>query len=476
MSGKEMDVDHSEITVVHEKVAVSFSNDKMKGFITFSSPKDGGNELSADTIKKAIEESNISFGLNEELIEQIAEGPRRYEEQYTIASGAKPINGENGRIEYFFNAGKKTLAPKLNEDGTVDFRNLDLIEMVDKGKPVAKLVNPTEGTPGVDIFGSSIPPQAGKPPPKLPKGKNTVLSEDGMELLAERSGQIVMSGSSVSISEVFEIKQDVDNSTGNIDFNGSVVINGNILHGFRVAAVGNIEVKGIIEGAEVICEGNLVAEKGILGMGKSNIKVGGSVSTRSIQDANMEVSGDIATTGIMHSNIRCNGRIELSGKGVLVGGVVFCKESITANILGSPLGTQTDIKTGLEPKLFEKYKNLVAEFQEIKKQAEDVAKDLAVMGKPENINDLPEFKKKSYIKTLYEAKAIQDKFTAKRAELLKVRTELEEFKHSGKISVLGATHPGVNLQIGNAVMSVRDELPKCKFLNEEGRVKISYMF
>ncbi|MCL2565166.1 MAG: FapA family protein [Defluviitaleaceae bacterium] len=474
MSGKEEN--NAEITVVHEKAVFSFSNDKMEGHIIFSAPKDGGNELSADEVKKIIEDSELSFGLDEEFIEQISEGPRRYEEQYTIATGAKPIHGENGKIEYFFNAAKKTLAPKVNEDGTVDFRNLDLIEMIDEGKAVAKLVEPTAGTPGTDIFGNSIPPQAGKPPPKLPKGKNTVVSDDGTTLLAERSGQIVQSGSSISISEILEIKQDVDNSTGNVDFNGSVVVNGNILQGFRVAAVGNIEVKGIIEGAEVVCEGNLVAAKGILGMNTSSIKVSGSVSARSIQDADMEVGGDIASTGIMHSDVRCNGRIELSGKGVLVGGTVFCKEAITANILGSPLGTQTDIKTGLEPKLYEKYKELVAEFQAIKKQAEDLAKELAVLGKPENINDLPEFKKKSYIKTLYEAKAVQDKYAAKRAEVLKVRTELEEFKHSGKISALGAVHPGVNLQIGNAVMSVRDELPKCRFTNDEGRVKIAYMF
>ena len=467
--------DESKLKPVHEKADISFSDNKTEAYIIFSEPKDGGDKMTPEDVKKVIEENNIVHGLNEELIAKISNS-RLHDERYTIAVGEQPVNGENGRLAYSFNVSKKTLAPKLNEDGTVDFRNLGLIEMVDQGKPLVKIIEPTEGIAGTNVFGKPIPANPGKPAPKLPKGKNTTVSPDGMLLLAEISGQIVMSGSSVSVSELLEIKSNVDNSTGNIDFNGSVIINGNIMQGFRVTAVGNIDVKGLIEGAEVICEGNLIAEKGIVGMNSSNIKVGGTLSARSIQDAQIEVSGDIISNGIMHSNIRCDGRIALAGKGVLVGGSVFCKQSVTVNIIGSPLGTNTDIKTGIEPKLLERYKVLMTEFQAVKKQAEDLAKDLAVMGKPENINSLPEFKKKSYIKTLYEAKTVQDKFKAKRAEVLKAKNELETFKHSGKIVANNAVYPGVNIQIGNAVMSIRDQLPKCRFLNEEGRVKITYNF
>jgi len=465
----------SNVVTVHEKAAISFSDDKIEGYITFSGSENGGKELTPDDIRKIIVDNNVVYGLDEALVGKLAEGPRDYEKRYTIAVGEKPVNGENGKLEYFFNQAKKTLKPKLNEDGTVDFKNLALIETIEEGKRLVRIVEPTEGSAGSNVFGKPVPQVPGKPAPKLPKGKNTAVSSDGMELIAERSGQIVMSGASVSISELLEIKQDVDNSTGNIDFNGSVVINGNILQGFRVTAVGNIEVKGTIEGAEIICEGNLVADKGILGMHTSSIKVGGSVSARTIQDATIEVGGDIVSTAIMHSNVRCAGRIELAGKGVLVGGEVFSREAVTVNIIGSPLGTHTELKTGIEPKLLERYRGLTEQFQAIKKQAEDLSKDLAVMGKPENVNAMPEYKKKSYIKTLYEAKSIQDKFNAKRVEVLNARNELEAFKHSGKIRVNNAIYPGVNIQIGNAVMSIRDQLPKCRLVNEDGRVKITQL-
>ena len=467
--------EESKITTVNEKATFIFSDDKMEGYITFTKPEGDGKKIAPDVVKKEIMANNIVFGLDEELINKIAEGPRDYDEKYLIAKGEKPVNGEDGRLEYFFNVKKKTLAPKLNEDGTVDFRNLGLIETIDEGKPLAKIIDPTDGLQGTNVFGKPVPSVPGKPAPKLPKGKNTKQSSDGKELIAERSGQIVMSGSSISVSELLEIKQDVDNSTGNIDFNGSIVINGNIRQGFRVSAVGNIEVKGLIEGAEVTCEGNLIADKGIIGMNSSSIKVNGSISARTIQEANIEVGGDIISNAIMHSHVRCNGRIVLAGKGLLVGGDVFCREAVTVNIIGSSLGTHTEIKTGIEPRLLENYKELVNEFKTIQKQAEDITKELAVMGKPENVNAMPEYKKKSYIKTLYEAKSVQDKFKAKRIEVSNARSELEAFKHSGKILVNTAVYPGVNVQIGNAVISIRDQLPKCRLVNEDGRVKITHI-
>ncbi|MDL2248979.1 FapA family protein, partial [Tyzzerella sp. OttesenSCG-928-J15] len=155
---------------------------------------------------------------------------------------------------------------------------------------------------------------------------------------------------------------------------------------------------------------------------------------------------------------------------------VSCKESVEVSIIGSPLGTQTEVKVGLDAKVFENYKTLMEEFQLFKKQYEDMSKDLVVMSKIDNINNMPEFKKKSYIKTLYEAKHIQEAMKEKQALIMSLKTELDKYKYSGKIVTESIVYPGVNVQLGNAVLAIRDQLPRCRFTNEEGRVKVAYNF
>ena len=460
---------------IDEKAIISFSDDKTEAYIFFSEPRFGGASLTPEKIKSDLADCKIKYGLDNNVIEDLAGGNRSYNKNFVVAVGKKAVNGKDSGIEYMFNTGIKSLTPKLNEDGTVDYRNLDLIEMVEAGSVLVRLTLPTEGEAGIDVFGDEIQPVAGKISAKIPRGKNTVVSADGLELIAETSGQIVMVKGVVSIAETLEINGDVGNSTGNVDFNGSVIVYGNVLAGFRVTAIGNIEVKGSIEGAEIECMGNLIAGKDILGMHKANIKVGGSVYARMIQDATGEVGGDIASDGIMHCNLKCGGRIELKGKkGVLVGGNISCKKEIEAFVFGSPLGTHTEINVGLDAGVYERYKMLINEIGELKKQYEDMAKDLKVMSKVENMSTLPTFKKNSYIKSLYDAQSIQEELKEKQEEALELKNELDISKYSGRVISHSVVHPGVNIQIGNAVAAIRDQLGICSFYNDEGRVKIRY--
>jgi len=463
------------VTPVDEKAIVTFAQDKTEAYISFSPPRDGGEPITPEKIKAVLGDFRVMCGLDSKVIEELMLGNKEYNKPYRVAVGKKPVNGKDGEIQYLFNVMEKTLSPKINEDGSVDYKNLNLVEMASKGDVLLRAIPPTAGENGIDVFGADIPASSGRAVMKLPRGKNTVVSADGSELIADVTGQILMIKDSVSMSEVLEIKGDVDNSTGNIDFNGSVVVGGSIIQGFRVTAIGNIEVKGSIGGAEVECVGNLVADKGIVGMHKANIKVGGSLYARMIQDANVDVAGDIASDGIMHCDVKCGGRIELKGKkGILVGGSVTSKKEVEASVFGSPLGTQTMVNVGLDGSVYERYKDLMNDIARIKKQYEDVSKFLLSIGKPENINNLPDFKKKSYIKSLYDAKNLQSELQVKQNEALELKTELDEFKYTGRMVSRSVVYPGVNVQIGNAVMSVRDELGKCYFLNGDGRVKISY--
>lgn len=75
-----------------------------------------------------------------------------------FAKGKNPIHGKDAKIEYFFNT-NLNLKPKKNEDGSVDYRDLNTISHVKAGDLLARLIPEDPGTPGMNVFGEEISPR-----------------------------------------------------------------------------------------------------------------------------------------------------------------------------------------------------------------------------------------------------------------------------------------------------------------------------
>lgn len=82
------------------------------------------------------------------------------------------------------------------------------------------------------------------------------------------TGHASLVGGKVFVSDVYEVPADVDNSTGNIEYSGSVTVRGNVKGGFRISAKGDIVVEGIVEDAELYAGGQIIVKRGIHGMEK----------------------------------------------------------------------------------------------------------------------------------------------------------------------------------------------------------------
>lgn len=458
---------------VDERLIIRSSEDKMKATAIFCPNEKGGKPLEKKDIITIINESKVSYGLNQGLIAKLLEGQWEYNKSYEIASGYEGADGEDGKLECFFNTGEKNYTPKVTGDGTVDYKNLGLIEYVEKGTLLARITPPTKAINGKDVYGKELRKVHGKAAPRLPKGRNTQVSEDGMTLIASESGQILYINGIVSIMEFAEIKGDVDNSTGNINFNGSVVIHGNVLSGFKVHATGNIDIRGFIEGGEVISGGNIKVGKEIIGMNKSYIEAKGNINCMLIKNADVYTQGNIYSDGIMHSNIKCDGSLELKGKkGILVGGKAVVRKEIDANIIGSPMSTNTEIKVGIDVEVFDKYRVRVDELLNLRKHFEEVSAIISGVNKIKDVNLLPEVKKKSYINTLYEAQRIKNRIDELQEEVITLKGELDKYKHSGKVYARQLIHSGVNLQIGNAIINIKDSVYGAIAVNEDGYIKL----
>jgi hypothetical protein len=91
-------------------------------------------------------------------------------------------------------------------------------------------------------------------------------------LISDIDGQVQINNGRVDVVSVLNIAGDVGYGTGNIDFTGSVFVEGTVLHGFSVKASENIEIKGALEGANIEAGGDVNLLGGVKGVGKSIIK------------------------------------------------------------------------------------------------------------------------------------------------------------------------------------------------------------
>lgn len=453
-----------------EEIVITKSSDKREAYIKFIEPVNGGKLLSSDCIKKIISDNHIKFGILEGLIENFAIN-KEYDRLYLLATALLPTDGKDGYLDFKFDITKKTLKPKLLENGNVDYRNLELVEMAKKGDVLVSIIEPTEGIDGIDVCGNKLKCKLGKKCSNLPKGSNVYISEDGKELIAGVTGQINYVGDKVNMSSLLEISENVGNNTGNIEFNGSVIIKGGISAGFSVIATGNIEVLGFVEGAYIKSDAHIFLQSGVQGSGKAIIEARGDIFCKYIENCKMTAGGNITSEYIIHSSIECLGKLELIGnKATVLGGLISVKDSIVANDIGSSMGTATELKVGNDPQYLLKYTEIVEELKNIKNEFNKMNQIVEILEKSRKLGDLNVYKQSQYVKALHTKEFLIGKKTELETELVTIISNMNA--NSGSVIANNIIHSGVSALIGNALIHVRDDIFKSKLINDKGKVVI----
>ena len=228
---------------IDECYILKSTSDKMTLTARFYPPSMKGRRLPAAEILNDLTFKGVKFGIKEDVIEKFTKEPR-YCEDIVVAEGQAVVQGQHARIEYYFDTDLST-KPALSEDGSVDFFNLKTFTQCKKGDILAKLFPAVPGTPGTNVFGEPIKPLEVKRA-ILKYGRNLSCSEDGRILTAEINGHVSLVEDKVFLSDVMEL-DNVNTATGNIEYEGSVVILGNVVENFSVKAKGSIEVRGVVE-------------------------------------------------------------------------------------------------------------------------------------------------------------------------------------------------------------------------------------
>ena len=459
--------DKTQIYQVPEEAIIEISNDRMEVFITFKEPVNEGPKLDEAGIIKVLEEAGIA-NYNAEVAKTLAIH-KVYDRKYSIAKGTPPINGKDGYLQYHFNNENLRPKPKILEDGRVDFRQLGLLRLCERGDILVTSVPPSAGEDGKDVMGNVVAFTAGRAPQPIPAGKNTYVSEDGLHLIADVSGQLVIQQGKIMVSPCLEIKGNVDNSTGDIDFNGQVVIAGNVITGFTVKAVGNIEVHGVCEGAYLLTQADIVIGRGAQGMDRAKLEAGGSITAKFIEGCNVDAGGNIIADSILNCTVTCGEDVILSGKrGLLTGGKLIAGNKVIAKTIGSPMGTTTIIEVGNRPSAVLGLRDLNAEYDKLRKEFEKVDQAATLLTAQQKKGTLTDDRKQLLIKMLNAKMTYREKLNNLQLQIDQLAQDITS--NAGTVSVSNVIQPGVRVTIGNAQLSIRDKMQNCTLRNNGDKI------
>lgn len=445
------------------------SSDCMRVEAVFYPPFEGAGELSEQEIIRDLQSIGVKFGIDNTKILQFL-NEKEYGIPYTLARGTAPIEGRDGKIVYNFNIELKP-KPKINEDGTVDFHSLDNVNHVKAGDVIAYIIPDDPGKPGYDIFGRMIQPRKVKKV-VLRNQKNTKISPDGLQLISEISGHVTLEGDKIFISNVLELIN-VDNSTGDIDYDGNIEIKGNVLAGFTVKAAGDISVNGIVEGSKIYAGGNITLNRGIQGMNKANIHAEGNIVCKFIESAeNIYAGGNIETDSILHSKVIAKGKIFVKGlKGIIIGGDVKSSTYIEANSVGNEMGTFTTVGVGVDPAVKKRLDELKKELDKngnSKIQLNQLI--VALRKKQEMFGTLDPDKQQMLQKTMRNMIMLEQQITADKKELEECRLLLTEDTNA-KIKINNIIYPETKLAFGEHFLFIREKYNYCQFMKINGEIK-----
>jgi len=294
---------------------------------------DGG-LTTLEEVLDACHRENIKVEINEKLVEKqiLVANPV----EIAIGKGVKPEDGKDGYLEFKVDmSAKPQFIPK--DDNSVDYKNSMQVTLVNIGDILADVIPPTEGEDGMDVRGSPIKAKAGE------KAKYFVgegVEEKDGHLVVTAPGTPSVQDDLIMVHRNYVLQSDVDLSTGNINFPGTVIIHGNVTDGFEVIAEEHVVVNGLISGAKIKAKGYVKCAGGIQGKGKAEITAGSFVAATFVSAATIVAEGDIVITkDILHSTVSCLGELRLGGS--IIGGVATAFKGVECGELGSESGVKT---------------------------------------------------------------------------------------------------------------------------------------
>ena len=451
------------------KIKISVSQNRMSAYITVERPDLGQNVEHSD-ILAALDEKKIVYGIISAEVDRII-SEQDFDSSVLIAQGKPAVHGKDGYVEYLFSLDEE-MAPKVLADGKVDYYDMNIIRAIHKNEVLCRLHSPTDGIDGCNVSGVTLNAKNGRPA-HLPRGRNTQPNEAGNELISVIDGQIKRNGKNIDVIQEYEVKKNVDFSTGNIQFPGSVTVRGNVVSGFEIQSGGDVTIFGLVEKAKITAFGNIILHGGMTGQGVGVLRAGGDIFAKYVENSQITANGKITAECIMHSMVRAGIGIELIGrKGLLVGGSAKAREYLKAVTIGSQFATLTEVEVGTDPKQNDRLKAIKAEILTLEAEQKKVDQALAMFAKLDKSGvTLTPQKEIVYNRTLKIHEEQIEKLSSLRTEHDSIEGSFKK-DVNGYVKVSNYVYSGVKVSIVNNNLMLKEDLQHCVLKSDGDSIRV----
>ncbi len=211
-------------------------------------------------IRDLLQENGIAYGIKEKALEELAQGKLNYEEVF-VAQGTAKKDGRDGYFEYHFNPYPET-RPIILPDGSVDYNVLGKMELVTKGQLLATYHAVLPAVVGRDVYGNIMEAYEGKELQPL-QCKRCEPDESGCQYFASTEGNVTLEGKCLTVTPIYAIDGNLDAATGDVDFHGDVLVQGNVFAGVTLKTTGTITVNGHVETAHLFAGKDVILKNGM---------------------------------------------------------------------------------------------------------------------------------------------------------------------------------------------------------------------
>lgn len=453
---KELETEKSE--VIHGYAEIYISDDIMEVTVDFHPPAENGMPIEFDDVKYLLDSHGVMYGVHKDTIQEAIDqcnNQRIHVTGVVIARGTEPEDEVPEHIIIETHLLKKPI--KIDEKSySVDFKELTSYILVKKSETLARIIPLKEGKFGKTVKGKYIPYRK-KVVEKIQAGKNTVVKGD--RIVAACDGRFDFKKKLFWVSEVFEVLGDVDFKTGNITFPGDIIIHGRVNDGFRVESGGSIFCRKTLDASKVVCSGDLVIDRGIVGRKKGRVEVGGIVSAKFIENCWVDAKDSIfVEAGILHSIIHSHNRVEMGKEGIIVGGKIFTQNGVIAGQIGTKMEIKTEILCGID---YEAQRKI----EWIKEKTVELATKLT------KVNERINKKEKGYERLLPLKQKITESMHALNENAKSLMLHLDK-NEDAEVVVYGSVYYGVYVEICHVSYIVPREFMHVRFWLDKERGKV----
>jgi uncharacterized protein (DUF342 family) len=475
------------MTIAHRRdgeFSLTVSEDLMTATLTLIPPQGGA--AKGPAVIDAMREQNIVHGiLQAELNAALAAGVC---EKLVIARGEWPIEGSpcyfTCLLESEDDEEEDDEEAEDGEEGEeeeddrfkiIKYRDLGFLLLVNPGDHLMRRTPPIPGSAGIDIQGNPVPAM----PMHEIRFNEKILGaepdpEDPHLLVATVSGQPVVIANGVTVNPVVEV-ENVDLTTGNIDFNGTITIKGDIKAGMVLKVTGDVIVKGLVEAAEIHAGGNVSVTGGIIGhaatqastlstaaavpFANARVVCQGSLQALFVEAAYIQAGESILIKGNARQSEMIAGKQIAVGKGSgnkigqIVGGRTHATNLIHAAWAGNSNGAKTELQVGSDPFLATQLATAEVSYKRKLEEIDQVIKLLAFLKQnPQKaaVNGMGEKAEATRRRLLTESKALFEEQIALKEKLIAI--------DQARIKCTKGMYDGVEVRIGKQLWPVTSDL------------------